>query len=153
LLLQSAAVSGAGIRFNPAHGKVSLPLAPNQGSSLLRSRPFDLGYLFALTKNGTSNRPWQLTNMDGPQVKAYHLIGNAPDEWLISPIPQDAAHYRLLDEGDALQYYGRRIPWAGRIMLEVGRQAAFHPRVIRAFELIRPGLSLGKPTYPRWFGR
>ncbi len=150
---RSVAVLRAGIGFNPAYEKLSLPLAPHQASSMVRLRPFDVGSLIPLTKNYTSNAPWQLTKVDEPQVKAYHLMGNPPTEWLISHIPQDTAHYQTLDGGDALQYYGHRVPWAGRIMLGVGRQAAFHPRVVRLFELVRPGLSLGKPTYPRWLGR
>ncbi len=148
----SVAVPDAGIRFNPAYEELSLPFA-HQESSLLRFRPLDVGSLIPLTKNYTSNVPRQLTKMDEPQAKANHLMGNAPAEWLISSIPQDKAHYRTLEGDDVLQYYGHRVPWAGRIMLRVGRQAAFHPRVVRAFELIRPALSLGKPTYPRWLGR
>jgi hypothetical protein len=147
----SVAVLEAGIRFNPAYGKL-LPFAPNEGSSL-KFRPFDPGYLFAPTKNGLSKGPWQLTKMDDQQVKANQFIGNPPTARLIFPIPQTAVHYGEPDGGDALQYYGHRIPWAGRIMLGVGRQAEFHPRVFRVFELIRPALSLGKPTYPRWLGR
>lgn len=149
----SVSVPEAGIRFNPAYGKLLLPFAPNQGASLFRLRPFDLGYLLAPTENGLSKGPWQLTKMDGPQAKAYRLMGNAPAEWLTSPIPQDTAHYRTLAAGDALQYYGNRIPWAGRIMLGVGRQAAFHPRALRVFELVKPGLSFGTTTYPRWLHR
>jgi hypothetical protein len=149
---QSVVVPEAGIRFNPAYEKLSLPFAPNQGSSL-GFHPFDLGYLFALTKNGLSKGPWQLTKMDGPQGKVNQFIGNTPTEWLTYSVPQSTVRYRTSDWGDALQYYGNRIPWAGRVMLGVGRQAAFHPRVVRVFEVIRPALSLGKPTYPRWLGR
>ncbi len=148
----SVAVPEAGIRFNPAYEKLSLPFAPQQGSSL-GFRPFDLGYLFALTKNGLSKGPWQLTKMDGPQGKVNLFIGDTPTEWLTYFVPQSTVRYRTSDWGDALQYYGNRIPWAGRVMLGVGRQAAFHPRVVRVFEVIRPALSLGKPTYPRWLGR
>ena len=148
---QSVVIPGAGIRFNPAHEKLSPPLAPNPGS--LGFRPFDLGYLFALTKNGLSKGPWQLTKTDGPRGKVNQFIGNTPTEWLTDPVPQSTVSYRASDWSDALQYYGNRIPWAGRVMLGVGRQAAFHPRAVRVFELIRPALSLGKPTYPRWLGK
>ena len=145
----------ARIRFNPAYEKLSLPFAPSQGQgpSLVRLRSLDIGYHGPLTKNDTLKMPWQLAKIDQPQVKPDHFIGNAPTEWLTYPISHSTVHYRALDGGDALQYYGHRIPWAGRIMLGVGKQAEFHPRVFRVFELIKPGLSLGKPTYPRWLGR
>lgn len=147
----SVAVPEAGIRFDPAYEKLSLPFAPSQGSSL-RFRPFDFGYLIPLIKNDTSKEPWQFTKIDEPQVKVNQFIGNAPTESLTYSIPRNTVHYRAPDGGDALQYYGRRIPRAGRIMLGVGRQAAFHPRVVRLFELVRPGLSFGRSTYPRWLG-
>ncbi len=145
----------AGIRFNPAYEKLSLPFAPNQGQapSLVRFRPFDVGYLIGLTKNDTSKGPWQLTNIVEPQVKPNQFSGNAPTEWLTGVIPQETVYYSTTDRGDALQYYSHRVPWAGRIILEAGKQAESHPRVFRVFEFIRPGLSLGKPTYPRWLGR
>ena len=42
-----------------------------------------------------------------------------------------------------MEYYGRRIPWAGRIILGLGEQAKFHPRVTRVLGLIEPrGLRL-----------
>ena len=86
--------------------------------------------------------------MDEPQAKADNLMGNAPAAWFMSSFPQTTVYYGELYGVDTLQYYGNRLPWAGRIMLGVGRQAEFHPRVFRLFELIRPGLSLGKLTYP-----
>ncbi len=143
----------AGIRFNPAYEEFSLPFAPHQELSLLRFRSFDVANIIPLSKNDTSNGLWQFTKIDEPQVKANQFIGNVPTEWLTYPIPHNTAPYRAPDGGDALQYYGHRFPWAGRIMLGVGRQAEFHPRVFRVFEVIRPALSLGKPTYPRWLGR
>jgi hypothetical protein len=113
---QSAAVPEAGVRFNTAYGKLSLPFSSNQ------------------------------------QVRAK-FVGNPPTEWLTYSVPHNTVHHGVLDGVDALQYYGNRLPWAGRIMLGVGRQAEFHPRVFRVFELLRPALSLGKPTYPRWLGK
>ncbi len=153
LVAPFAAVPEAGIRFNPAYGKLSLPDAPHQGSSLLRFRPFDVGYLIPLSKNGTSKDPRQLAKIDEQQAKANQFIGNAPAVWFTPVIPQNAVSFRTPDLGGALQYYGHRIPWAGRVMLRVGKQAEFHPRVVRAFELIRPGLNLEKRKNPRWLGR
>ncbi len=149
----SVSVPEAGIRFNPAYEQLLLPFGSNQASSLFRFRPFDLGCLFAPAKNGLSTGLWQFTKMDEPRVTAYRLMGNAPTEWLTSHILQTPAHYRERDGGEALQYYSHRIPWAGRMMLGAGRQAAFHPRALRVFELIKPGLSFGTTAYPRWLHR
>jgi|SRR5579871_1736643 len=149
---QSLAGSEAGIRFNP-HGKLVLPLAPNQGSSLLRFRPLDIGYPSTLINSGSSNGSWQLTKISEPQLGAKRFIDYAPTEWFTYPISHNTAHYRAPDGGNARQVYGHSTPWAGQIMLRVARQAAFHPRVVRVFELVKPGLSFGKTTYPRWLGR
>jgi hypothetical protein len=149
----SVAIPEAGLRFNPAYEELSLPFAPHQELSSLRFRSFEGANIIPLGKNDTSNGPWRFTKIDEPLGKANQFIGNVPTEWLTYPIPHNTVPYRAPGGGDVLQYYGHRIPWAGRIMLGVGRQAEFHPRVLRLFELVSPALSLGKPTYPRWLGR
>jgi hypothetical protein len=142
---QCTAAPKAGIRFNSPYEELPVLFAPNRGSLLVRFRSFDVADIIPLSKNYTPKQPWQFTKMDKPQIKANQFVAHAPTEWLTYPNPQNTVHYRAPDWGDALQYYGRRIPWAGRIMLEVGKQAESHPRVFRIFELIDPGLSLGKP--------
>ena len=57
-------------------------------------------------------------------------------------------HFRTPDPGSDVAYYGHRIPWAGRIILGIGEQAKFHPRVTRVLEVIKPGLGAGKPSPP-----
>jgi len=150
---QSGVVQEAGVRLDPANGKLALSFAPEQRPARLRFRTFDLGYLFALSKNGPLNRAWQLTTIDKPQARANRSEGNAPTEWLTSPIPQETVRYRMLDRDAALRYYVHSMPWVGRIMLGVGRQAAFHPRALRVFEIINPALSFEKTNYPRWLHR
>ena len=135
------------IRFNPAYEKLSLPFASSQGQtpSLVRFGSLDLGYRPSFSKDNALPDLWRSATLGETQAKASHFVSNAPTEWLTYPNPQNTVHYRAPDWGDALQHYGQRIPWAGRIMLGVGKQARFHPRVFRIFELIDPGLSLGKP--------
>ena len=48
---------------------------------------------------------------------------------------------RTHDPSQDLAYYGHRIPWAGRVILNIGEKAKVHPRVFRVVELIRPGLT------------
>jgi hypothetical protein len=150
LATQFVAVPEAKIRFHPAYENLSLPFAPNQGQtpSQARFRSGDIGYHFSATKNNTLPELWQLATVDEPQIKANHFIGNAPTEWLTNVIRHNAVHYRTPDPGGDVAYYGHRIPWAGRIILNIGKQAEFHPRVTRVLEVIKPGLGVGKPSPP-----
>jgi len=146
LAAQFVAVPEAKIHFHPAYENLSPPFAPNQGQtpSQVRFSTGDLGRHFLATKNNTLPELWQLKKIDEPQVKANHFPGNAPTEWLI----HNAVHFRTTDPSGYVQYYGNRIPWAGRIILRVGKQATFHPRVARVLGLIEPGLGAGKPSPP-----
>jgi hypothetical protein len=149
------AVPEAGIRFNPTCEKLSLPFASNQGQtpSLLKFRTLDLGYHLSLTKNNAPPDLWQLAKIEQTQVNANYFISNAPAEWLADAVAHNTVNFRTPDPGGDLAYYGHSIPWAGRIVLGIGQQAKLHPRVVRVFELIKPGLSPGKPSNPRWLGR
>jgi hypothetical protein len=155
LAAQFVAVPEARIRFHPAYESLSLPFAPNQGqtASLVRFRSLDIGYHLSLTKNNALPKLWQLAKIDEPQVKVNHFIGNAPTEWLTDVITHNKVHFRTPDPGGDVQYYGHRIPWAGRIILSIGKQAKFHPRATRVIELIEPGLRLENRHPPRWIGR
>jgi hypothetical protein len=151
LAAQFVAVPGAKIRFHPAYENLSLPFVPNQGQtpSLVGFRSLDIGYDASLTKNNAGPEPWRLAKIDEPQVKANHFMGNAPTEWLTDVSTDNTLHYRTSDRGGDMQYYGHRIPGAGRIILGIGEQAKFHPRLARILELIEPGLSLGNRHPPR----
>jgi hypothetical protein len=150
LAAQFVAVSEAEIRFAPAYENLSLPFAPNQGPTplLVKLRTLDIEYHPSLIRNNALPELWQLTKIDEPQVKANHFLGNTPTEWLTDVVPHNTVHYRTPDPGGDVQYYGRRIPWAGRIILSLGKQTEFHPRVTRVLEVIKPGLGVGKPSPP-----
>jgi hypothetical protein len=150
LSAQFVAVPEANIRFHPAYENLSLPFAANHGqaTSQVRFSSADIGYHFLATKSNALPALWQLAKMDEPQAKVNHFLGNAPTEWLTGVIPHNTVHYRTPDPGSDLAYYGHLIPWAGRIILNIGRQAEFHPRVTRVLEVIKPGLGLGKPSPP-----
>jgi len=147
LAAQFVAVPEGKIRFHPAYEKLSPPFAPTQAQtpSLGRFRSVGLGHDPSLTKNNALPELWQLAKIE-PQVKTNHFIGNTPTAWLTNVIPGNTAHYRTFDPGGDVAYYGRRMPWAGRIVLSVGKQAKFHPRVARVLEVIRPGLGVDKPS-------
>lgn len=143
----------AEIRFHPVCEDL-VPFAPNQGQipSLVRFRPLDLGYHLSLTQNSTQPDLGQ-TATGETQVKANYFIGNAPTGWLTNEIPHNVVSHRALDSGDELQHYGHYIPWAGRIIVSMSKQARFHPRVFRLLEFIGPGISLEKPPRTRWISR
>ena len=156
LAAQFAAVPEAKIPFRPTHENLLMPFTPNRGQARLqvKFRPLDFGYHVSLIKNNIMPELWQLPKMDGPQVKANYFIGNAPTEWLTDAVPHDTVHSRTPDPGGDMQYYGHRIPWAGRIILGVGEQAKFHPRVFRVLELIDPqDLRLDNRRPRPWIGR
>jgi len=126
--------------------KPSATDAPSQLSSLAaQSRA---GSRLPLTKNNALPNLWQLAKTNEQQIKARHVVGNALAEWLTRVMPPDTGSYRALDKNEAVQYYGHRIPWAGQIILGLGKQAQFHPRVARIFEVIKPGVSFDKPRHP-----
>lgn len=152
---QSVAAPEASLRFHPAYENLSLPFAPNQEQvpSQVSFRSLDIRSSLSLAKVNALPNLWQLAKTDEQQARTSRFMGNTPAEWLTHVIPSDTGSYHAPDRNEALQYYGHRIPWAGQIILGVGKQAQFHPRVTRVFELIRPGLKLEKSTYPRWIRR
>ena len=146
LATQFVAVPEAQIRFHPAYENWSLPFATNQGQtpSQVRFSTGEIGYQPSLTRNNALLELWKLKKIDEPQIKANHFLGNATTEWLT----HNAVHFRTPDAGGEVAYYGHRIPLAGRIILSLGKQAEFHPRVTRVLEVIRPGLGGGRPSPP-----
>jgi hypothetical protein len=152
---QSVVVPEAKIGFHRAYENLSLPFALNQGPApqQMRMRSFDIGSQLAPTTNNPLPRLWQPAKIERPPVKANQFIGHAPPEWFTNAVPHNAAPYRMPGPGGDLQYYGHHIPLAGRIILGVGKQAKFHPRVTRVIGLISPGSGGGKPSPSRWTGR
>ena len=155
LAAQFVAVPEAEIRFHPAYENLSLPFAPNQGQtpSLVRFSSLDIGYHLSPTKNNALPELWQLAKIDELQVKANHFIGNAPTEWLTDVIPHNTVHYRTPDPGGDVAYYGHRIPWAGRIILSIGKQAKVSSASHSCTRANRAGIGPGKTVSPRWIGR
>ncbi len=140
LVRQYVAVPEAKIRFHPLYENLSLPFAPSQGQTapLVRFRTLDIGYPPPSTTNNVLPKLWQLTKTDELQAGATHFIRNTPIEWLSGVNNNNKVHFRKPDPGGDVRYYGHRIPWAGQVVLGIGEQAKFHPRVIRVLKLIDP---------------
>jgi hypothetical protein len=151
---QFSAVSEAKILFQPPYETLSLPFGLHQGHTtlLVRLRPLDLGGgRLPLTKNDALPELWRLAKIDELQVKENHLIDHTPIEWFMHVSSHNPVYLRTPDPGEDLSYYGQRIPWAGRVLLNIGEKAKIHPRVVRVVELIGPGLTFENPA-PRGSG-
>ena len=143
-----ATVPEARAGFPPAYESFSFNSArsPAPTPSLVRFGPLDLGYHPSLTKDSASSNLWYAAkaNTGETQFSANHSNGNAPRQWFTHVVPQTTAHFGPPNINDTLQYYGHRVPWAGQIILGIGKQAESHPRIVRVFDLVKPGISLGK---------
>jgi len=155
LATQFAAVPEAKIRFHPAYENLSLPFAANHGQapSQVRFSTGEIGHHSSLTRNNALPELWQLAKMDEQQIKANRFLGNTAIEWLTDVNTNNKVHFRTPNPGGDVAYYGHRIPWAGRIILSIGKQAKFHPRTARVLELIEPGLRLENRHSRPWIGR
>ena len=150
LAVQFVAVPEAEIRFHPVYESLSPPFAPSQGQtpSLVRFRSYDIGYELSPTKNNALPVLWQLAKTPDLQANANHFIGNTPPEWLPDVTTHNSVHFRTPDPDGDVPYYGHRIPWAGRLILNIGEKAKVHPRVTRVLAVIKPGLGVEKPSSP-----
>src|SRR6266576_4266292 len=48
------------------------------------------------------------------------------------------AHYEAIDGANDLEAYGRRIPWAGSVIVRISQQAKTHPHITRALKVVQP---------------
>ena len=145
---QFVAVPEAKMRFYPMYENLLLPFASKQGQtpSLVRFRTLDMGYHLPSTTNNALPKLWQLTRTDELQAGANHFIRNTPIEWLSGVNNNNNVHFPRPDPGGDVRYYGHRIPWAGQVILGIGKQAKFHPRVTRVLGVIKPGLGVEEPS-------
>jgi hypothetical protein len=145
---QFVAVPEAKIRFHPLYEDLSLNVAPDRGQtpSFVRFRTLDIGYHLPFTKNNALPKLWQLARTDELQAGANHFIRNTPIEWLSGVNNNNNVHFPRPDPGGDVRYYSHRVPWAGQVILGIGKQAKFHPRVTRVLGVIKPGLGVEKPS-------
>jgi hypothetical protein len=145
---QFAAVPEAKTRVHPTDEILPLPFAPHQGQtpSLVRFRTPDTGYHLPPIKNSALPELWQRAKIDELRAKENHFIDNSPIEWLSDVSTHNKVSFRTPGPGEDLAYYGQRIPWAGRVLLNIGEKAKVHPRVFRVVELIGPGLTFENPA-------
>jgi hypothetical protein len=48
------------------------------------------------------------------------------------------AHHEAIDGANDLESYGRRIPWAGSVIVRISQQAKTHPHITRALKVVQP---------------
>ena len=48
------------------------------------------------------------------------------------------AHHEAIDGANDLESYGRRIPWAGSVIVRISQQAKTHPHITKALKVVQP---------------
>jgi hypothetical protein len=72
--------------------------------------------------------------------KEKYAIGSAPSKWWrFAPTYSEVPHQTTFSTGN-LEHYGLRIPWAGSIILRIGKQAKAHPHITRLLTALKPRL-------------
>ncbi len=98
------------IRPLPAYGRLSQTFAADQGSA---------------------------KQVRFPSFNPSYAVGNAPNKRPVDVFIESKETLRKVCPKEDLQYFGRRIPWAGWIIQRVDEQAKAHPRVTRVFQFVK----------------
>ena len=70
--------------------------------------------------------------------KDRYFIGSAPTKCLPFALTCGHVHHETIQGANDLEYYGRRIPWAGAVVLRIGQQAKVHPHITTVLKMVRP---------------
>jgi hypothetical protein len=62
----------------------------------------------------------------------------APAKWTTFAPAFNQVHHERIHFADDLEYYGRRIPWAGPALLQVSQQAKAHPHITTVLMSLHP---------------
>jgi len=122
------------------------PLSPRQKSgfqtdSEARSFPREAGYSYyrqLLTNKTVVLELRQPSAMGELRGKSGSFIGRTPKQWLSSVPVFNKVLRGSTSPADDLQYYGRRIPVADRLVLGISAKAKSHPHLARVFQIVQP---------------
>lgn len=70
--------------------------------------------------------------------KNKYFIGGASARWRMFAPTFGHGHHETIHGANALEYYGRHIPWAGPVILRIGQQAKAHPHVTSVLNTLHP---------------
>jgi len=97
-------------------------------------------YRRLLTNKAVVLELWQPVGMGELREEAENFVGRTPKQWITSVPVFTKALSGSTTRADDLEYYGRRLPLAGRLVLGISAKARSHPHVARVFEIVQPQL-------------
>ena len=135
---QVATVSQAQTRLHLTYKGLPLSFKQNQGQteSWMRFFPDHTGYdRLSINTNSVLNQDTGTAEFWG---KNKYFIGSAPTKWMTFAPTFGHVHHETIHGTNALEYYGRHIPWAGSVILRIGQQAKAHPHITRVLKTVHP---------------
>jgi len=115
----------------------SLQQRQGQTESWMRFFPTHSGY-DRLSINITRAVPNQDTGAPAFWDKNEEFIGSGPTKWITFAPTFGLVPYETVHGANGLEYYGRHIPWAGAVILQISQQAKAHPHITRALKVVHP---------------
>ena len=133
-----ATVSEAQTSFDLTYKGLPLSFRQNQGQteSWMRFFTDHTGYdrLSINTKTALN----QDTGTGEFWGKNKYFIGSAPTKWMTFAPTFGHVHHETIHGANDLEYYGHHIPWAGSVILRIGKQAKAHPHITGVVKSVHP---------------
>ncbi len=110
----------------------------NQGQLEWRIRffPDHTGYdRLSINTNAALNQDTGTAEFWG---KNKYFMGSAPTRWMTFAPTFGHVHQETIRGANDLEYYGHHIPWAGSVILRIGKQAKAHPHVTSVLSTVHP---------------
>jgi hypothetical protein len=138
-----ATVSEAQTHLQLTYKGLPASFRQNQGQteSWMRFLPDHTGYDRLSNTNVVLNQDSGKAQFWG-ENKSF--IGSALTKWMtLAPTFGHVQHQTIYGYND-LEYYGHHIPWAGSVILQIGKQAEAHPHIASVLKAVHPEFG-GRP--------
>jgi hypothetical protein len=135
---QVATVSEAQTHLHLTYKGLPLSFRQNRGQteSWIRFFPGHTGYdHLSITTNAVLSQDSGTAEFWG---KNKYFIGSTPTRWMTFAPIFGHVHHETIHGANDLEYYGRHIPWAGSVILRIGRQAKAHPHITTMLKSVHP---------------
>jgi hypothetical protein len=132
-----ATVSEAQTHLHLTYKGLPLSLRQNGGQpeSWIRFFPDYTGYDRLINTNAVLNQHSGTADFWG---KNKYFIGSTPTRWMTFAPTLGRVHHETIHGANDLENYGRHIPWAGSVILRIGRQAKAHPHIATVLKSVHP---------------
>ena len=133
-----ATVSEAQTHLHLTYKGLALSFRQNQGltESWMRFFPDHRGYeRLSINTSAVLNHDTGTAEFWG---KNKYFIGTAPPKWMTFAPTFGHVHHETIHGANDLEYYGHHIPWAGSVILRIGRQAKAHPHIATVLKSVHP---------------